>query len=274
MVFMMETSRKILIACLIMAIIALAGVIAFNLMHEQTKTVELFINGTTVEVPVNTNLTNQSEFSTTYVTAKNTTIIALDTNTLTGALASKILSNLIVEHGELQDNGLYKLDKNNIMEMADQLGLEHDDENIKEISIGLKHNNTVNQTVIIAGIDEKEIKDILSSIHWKRGESLNATNETDSSASSPDKTFPFYADDGSITGYYHVGDVVEHYDGLYQLKSNGQWVYIGEAKGSSQNAYNQGYSDAIDDNYNYDDYNYYDNGYDYQPDIETTTGMY
>ena len=56
--------------------------------------------------------------------------------------------------------------------------------------------------------------------------------------SSDEKTYPFYADDGSIVGYYHVGDVVEHYDGLYQLKSNGQWVYIGLSK-NAQHANNQ-----------------------------------
>lgn len=50
-----------------------------------------------------------------------------------------------------------------------------------------------------------------------------------------------------MVGYYHVGDVVEHYDGLYQLKSNGEWVYIGEVEGSSDAAYKRGYDDAMDE---------------------------
>lgn len=271
----MEKTQKIIIIALIAVIIALAGAIGFSLMHEQTKTVELFKNGTTVEVPVSTNLTNQSEIGATYQTTKNTTIFSFDNSNLAGALSSKILSELLVDKGVKQDNGLYKLDKNSIMELGDQLGMEYNEKEIKEITVGIKHNNTVNQSVIIIGVDEKEISDILNSIHWKKGEStaVNATSTEapSSSSSSADKTYPFYADDGSIVGYYHVGDVVEHYDGLYQLKDNGQWVYIGEAKGSSQDAYNQGYSDAVDDSSNNDeDYENYDD-YEYEdPDTENS----
>jgi len=248
----MNNTHKIIIACLIGIIIVLGGAIVGSLMKEPTKTVELFENGTTIDVPASTNLTNHSAFSTTYVTSKNTTIIGVDNNNLVGALASKILSTIIVDKGEKQDNGLYKLDKTSIMELGDQLGQGYDEKNIKEAFVGIKHNNTVNQSVIIIGSDEKEINDILNSTQWKESthssETVNATT-TDSSAptSNEDKTYPFYADDGSIVGYYHVGDVVEHYDGLYQLKSNGEWEYIGEAKGSSQQAYDQGYSDAQDD---------------------------
>jgi len=248
----MNNTHKIIIACLIGVIIVLGGAIVGSLMKEPTKTVELFENGTTIDVPASTNLTNHSAFSTTYVTSKNTTIIGVDNNNLVGALASKILSSIIVDKGEKQDNGLYKLDKTSIMELGDQLGQGYDEKNIKEAFVGIKHNNTVNQSVIIIGSDEKEINDILNSIQWKEGTHSSATvnaTTTDSSAptSNEDKTYPFYADDGSIVGYYHVGDVVEHYDGLYQLKSNGEWVYIGEAKGSSQQAYDQGYSDAQED---------------------------
>ena len=275
----MEKTHKIIIIALVAVIVALAGAIAFSLMHEQTKTVELFKNGTTIEVPVNTNLTNESDIGNTYVTEKNTTVMGIDNDGLAGALVSGVLSKLIVEHGEMQDNGLYKLDKKSIMELNDQLGQDYDEKNIHEVSIGLKHNNTVNQTVIITGTDEQEIKDIMESIHWKKGEQSNVANATktdeSTSTSNDDKTYPFYADDGSIVGYYHVGDVVEHYEGLYQLKSNGEWVYIGEAQGSSQNAYDQGYSDGVDDasTNDYDDYNDYDYDdydYDYEDDEESS----
>lgn len=270
----MNNTQKIIIACLIGIIIVLSGAILGSMLKEPVKTVELFENGTTIEVPSSTNLKSHDEFSTTYVTGKNTTIIGINNNNLVGALASKILSTLIVEKGEKQDNGLYILDENSIMELADQLGQGYDNKNIKEVKIGIKHNNTVNQTVIIIGADEQEINNILDSIQWKQGVQSNTLNasasEVPSSSSSDDKTFPFYADDGSIVGYYHVGDVVEHYDGLYQLKSNGEWVYIGEARGTSQNAYNQGYSDAIDDSsyeetdYSSDSYDAYDDeNYDY-----------
>lgn len=262
----MDNSKKIIIIALIAVIAVLSGLVAMGLMKEPVKTVELIENGTTIEVPSNANLTNKTPLGNTYVTDKNTSVMGLDNSNLAGALASKVLSELIVSHGEMQDNGLYKLDKNSIMELGDQLGRGYDEKNIKEVFVGLKHNNTVNQTVIIVGVDEKEMTDMLKSIDWKRGVPSNATvnatmNSSSSSSSSDEKTYPFYADDGSIVGYYSAGAVVEHYDGLYQLKSNGQWVYIGEAKGSSDRAYNQGYSDGIDDSDDDYDDEYYDDEY-------------
>ena len=172
----MENNHKILIAVLIGIIIILGGAIAGTLLKEPVKTVELFKNGTTVEVPENTHLESQDEFSTTYVTGKNTTIIAVDTNGFVGALASKMLSSLIVEKGEKQDNGLYLLDKSSITEIGDQLGFEYDENNIKDVYVGIKHNNTVNQSIIIIGIDQNEIISILNSIHWKLGLQSNASN--------------------------------------------------------------------------------------------------
>lgn len=251
----MDNTKKIIIACLIGIIIVLSGAILGGFLKEPVKTVELFENGTTVEVPSSTNLTSHDEFSTIYVTGKNTTIIGINNNNLAGALASKILSQLIVEKGEKQDNGLYALDETSIMELADQLGQGYDNKNIKEVKIAIKHNNTVNQSVIIIGSDEQEIINILESIQWKQGVHSDTQDGSESEVQSSfesgdDKTFPLYADDGTIIGYYHVGDVVEHYDGLYQLQSNGEWVCIGEAKGSSQNAYSRGYSDAMDDSSN------------------------
>ena len=174
----MENNHKIIIAVLIGVIIILGGAIAGTLLKEPVKTVELFKNGTTVEVPENTNLKSQDEFSTTYVTGKNTTIIALDNNNFVGALASKMLSTLIVEKGTKQDNGLYLLDKSSITEIGDQLGLEYDENDIKDVYVGIKHNNTVNQSIIIIGIDQNEIISILNSIQWKLGLQSNMTNAT------------------------------------------------------------------------------------------------
>ena len=268
----MENIHKMIIVCLVAVILALGAAIGFTLMKEPVKTVELFKNGTTVEVPESTVLINKTETGSVYKTGKNTTIIGVDNNNLAGALVSKVLSEAIVEVSEKQDNGLYKLDKKSIMEFGDGLGLEYDEIDIKEVYIGIKNNNTVNQTVFIIGIDQQEMVNIMESIHWKAGAQVNSTVVEPSTPQPDEKTYPFYADDGSIVGYYHVGDVVTHYDGLYQLKSNGEWVYIGEAAGASQEAYSQGYSDAIDDSYDdssyyedesYDDY-YYDYG-DYDP---------
>ena len=248
----MNSTQKIIIIALTAIIIALGGAIALNFMNEPVKTVELFENGTTIEVPESTTLKSHENFTTVYVTGKNTTIIGVDNNDIAGAIASKLLSNLIVENGEKQDNGLYKLDKKSIMEIGDELGLGYDEKNIlSEASIGIRHNNTVNQSIIIVGIDDKEIISILNSVEWKMGKQTITAESDDSQSSSTqaseDPTYPFYADDGSIVGYYHVGDVVEHYDGLYQLKSNGEWVYIGEAKGTGEASYDQGYSDAVND---------------------------
>ena len=252
----MENNHKIIIAALIGIIIVLGGAIAGNLLKQPLKTVELFENGTTVEVSEDTNLNSSEEFATTYITGKNTTIFGIDNNNLVGALASKMLSDIIVEKGEMQDNGLYKLDKNSIMELGDQLGQGYDEKNIKESFIAIKHNNTINQSIFVIGVDENEIINIIKSIHWKQGVQSNVTDtgEIESSApeSSDDKTYPFIADDGSVMGYYHVGDTVDYMDNVFQLKSDGSWVIIGESKGTSDNAYSRGYSDAIEDSYDED----------------------
>lgn len=255
----MDKTRTIIIIALIAVIVILSGLIITNFMKEPTKTVELFENGTTIDVPTSTHLENHDELSSTYITGKNTTIIGLDNNDLAGALASKILSGIIVDKGERQDNGLYKLDESSIMEMGDQLGFEYDEDTIGEVYVGIKHNNTVNQTVLIIGNDENEMIDILNSINWKLGlqkdttDTVDATPSSSTSSNEDDKTFPFYADDGSLVGYYHVGDVVEHYGGLYQLNANGEWIYIGEVEGSSEAAYDRGYADAIDETTNDND---------------------
>ena len=274
----MDNTKKIIIVCLVGLILALGAAIGFTLMKEPVKTVELIENGTTVEVPESTILKNHSEVGMVYETEKNTTVMGIDNNNLGGALASKILSGLLVDKGEKQDNGLYKLDKKSIMELGDQLGLEYDENNIKEIYVGIKHNNTVNQTVFIIGADQNEMVSIMDSIHWKKGVQSNNTVNATTTSGSDEKTYPFYADDGSIVGYYHVGDVVEHYDGLYQLKSNGQWVYIGLSK-NAQHANNQvspeddierddedpaDFQDTFEDPY---DIEYEDGG-----NVETTTG--
>ncbi len=238
----MENTHKIIIVALIGIIIVLSGAIAGNLLKQPLKTVELFENGTTVEVSEDTNLKSHEEFATAYITGKNTTIFGINNNNLAGALASKMLSEIIVEKGEMQDNGLYKLDKNSIMELCDQLGQEYDEKNIKESFIGIKHNNTINQSIFVIGSDESEIVNIIKSIHWKLGVQSNVTEpgeiESSTPESSADKTYPFISDDGSIIGYYHVGDTVDYLDNIFQLKSNGSWVIIGESKSASDNAYN------------------------------------
>ena len=249
----MENKKLIIIIALIGVIIVLSGLITTTLLKEPTKTVELFENGTTIEVPVNTALKSHDEFSTIYITEKNTTIIGIDNNNLAGALVTQILSNVIVDAGTKQDNGLYKLDKNSVMEIGDKLGLGYDENNILEGYIGIKHNNTINQSIIIISADEQEIINILNSIHWKQGSPTNATTTAESSTSSTDKTYPFYGGDGSLVGYYHVGDVVEDHDGLYQLQSNGQWVCIGTAASSPSYDYEDDYDDDYDSGYyNYD----------------------
>jgi hypothetical protein len=88
----MENKQKIIIVALIGIIIVLGAAIMGTLLKEPSKTVELFENGTTIEVSADTNLTSHDNFSSTYQTGKNTTIIGIDNNNLAGALASKILS--------------------------------------------------------------------------------------------------------------------------------------------------------------------------------------
>lgn len=172
----MENNHKIIIAVLIGVIIILGGVIMGTLLKEPTKTVELFENGTTIQVSADTELKSHDEFSTTFVTGKNTTIIGVDNNNLVGALASKMLSTLIVEKGEKQDNGLYLLDKSTVMEIGDQLGLGYDENNIRDVYVGIRHNNTVNQSIFVIGIDQNEMINILNSVNWKLGIPSNTTD--------------------------------------------------------------------------------------------------
>lgn len=108
-----------------------------------------------------------------------------------------------------------------------------------------------------------------ATIHF---DSNNTNADSNAASGNGDKTYPFYYDDGSLKGYYHVGDTVEHYDYIYQLQPNGQWVQIGEVSGSGQQGYNNGYSQAVDDmseDYYSDSSSSSDSG---QPSyVETTT---
>ena len=82
----MENIHKIIIVCLVAVILALGVAIGFTLMKEPVKTVELFKNGTTIEVPESTVLINKSEIGNEYQTGKNTTIIGIDNNNFAGAM--------------------------------------------------------------------------------------------------------------------------------------------------------------------------------------------
>lgn len=224
----MENKQKIIIVALIGIIIVLGAAIMGTLLKEPSKTVELFENGTTIEVSADTNLTSHDNFSSTYQTGKNTTIIGIDNNNLAGALASKILSELIVNKGEMQDNGLYKLDKKSIMELGDQLGQGYDENNIKEVFVGIKHNTTVNQTIILIGIDEQEMTNIIKSVNWKLGTttttavSADTSTPTSSESSNSQPTAYAYKSDG--TPMYSQSEVDD-----YMLNKYGMVDYhVGE----------------------------------------------
>jgi hypothetical protein len=237
-VLAMDNTHKIIIVALIGIIIVLGGAMLGTLLKEPSKTVELFENGTTIVVSQNTVLESHDEFSTTYITDKNTSIIGVENNNLVGALASKMLSGLIVENGELQDNGLYKLDKKSIIQISDQLGLEHDESKIKEAYVAIKHNNTVNQTIIIMGMDEQEIISIMNSIHWKQGIQSNITNSTEignfTPSSGSDTAVPQIADEGSADDDY-IMDYDDEVDDSYDdYESDSSSSDIGSSSSSSQ----------------------------------------
>ena len=274
----MERIYKIIIICLVAAIIAIGGAIAMTLMKEPVKTVELFENGTTVEVPETAKLQANNATANTYLTDKNTTVMGIDNADPAGAALSMVISKAIADKGVRMGNGLYKLDKKSLMELSDEFALGYDEKSVEGVVVGVMHNNTINQSVIVFGSDEKEMVSVLDSIQWKKGIQSNATlNAT--AASSDDKTFPFYADDGSIIGYYHVWDVVSHYDGLYQLQPNGEWVYIGPnnnavSQDHSANTDDSDYDDQSGDDFHEDYGDEYDidlEGDDYEPYIETTS---
>ncbi|MGN0177245.1 MAG: hypothetical protein ACI389_05390 [Methanobrevibacter sp.] len=247
----MDKTQKIIIICLIGLIIALTGGVAFSLMQEPIMTIELFDKGTTVEVPESTIFKNQDECSITYLTSKNTTIMGIDKSNPAGELVSKALSNL-TKNGEKQENGLYKLDKKNMMKMADKLGKSYDKNNLKDVYICVKNNNTINQTVIVIGIDEQEMTTILDSIHWKRGNVITAASKTSSEVSSSSNTGNSQSSsDNKTVPEYYLFFVNE--DTQNNVNDNYYYYY--------DNSYSDDYENGYDDVYE-DDYEDYDDSYD------------
>lgn len=125
-------------------------------------------------------------------------------------------------------------------------------------------NNTTGETFLIESFngDNETVDHIAESIKWGKKvnfttEKVNVTanasaNNTNSSQSGDSqKTYPFYGDTGDLIGYYHVGDTVSFKDYIFQLQSNGEWVMVGEAQGTDQQASDSGYdSDSEDANSN------------------------
>lgn len=111
-------------------------------------------------------------------------------------------------------------------------------------------NNDTHDNIIVISKDKNIVSHIVDSIRW--GNKTSSTNSTAAVSQSSgndnnDVTYPFIAEDGSVLGYYHVGDTREYKDMIFQLKSNGEWVQIGEVSGSAQQGFESGYNSAVDD---------------------------
>ena len=186
----MEKNKKIIIITIVAAILIIAAgaYVAFNMNGYEKKTIEIFENGTSLEVPSNVELTNRSEVAVSFADANNTTMVfgfryddaenPLNVNEFVEKLVDAVIYNL-TDKAELQDNGVFKLSAEERKKMAAQNGINtKDKDDAKDLYIGILKNESLNQTIIIASEDEQYVVDMMDSIKWKAS-LKTASNETD-----------------------------------------------------------------------------------------------
>lgn len=265
----MENKKIIIIGILAVILCILIGLLLGTLTKNvEYERIEIVSNGTSIEIPTD-NATYNGEINETGCrqwTFKQGTLMTFNSEEainarglsgLGGALSIKEIKDLIINHFEKKETidgfTVYTID-------ADTLNID----GRNTIYVIETSNETTHDNIIIATDNIDVTLHMAKSIQYKTAD--NIQNESDNMNNAPaEKTYPFYGDDGSIVGYYHVGDTIEYCDAILQLQSNGQWVQIGEATGSNSNGYDRGYNDAINDmNYedeDYEDYYYDDDSY-------------
>ncbi len=169
----METKNIAIILILICVICGMSFLIAQKLLEEPYKQVELFKNGTRINVPESSILENYTGITTIYKTEKNTTIMGIDSSGF-GGLASGIMVSLIEDNSKLE-NGYYYISKDNAINIANKLGESYDESTVHEGYVKIINNKTLNQTIIIIGADKGEIEKIVNSIVWMAGSKVNVT---------------------------------------------------------------------------------------------------
>jgi len=243
----MDNKKIIIIVLLTIILIALCSYIAYTMLTPQTNYTSLTINesGTILEIPDDMKVQSNNTYSNILVLANDNTIIVIfnsqDKNMVDAMNFASIKNPIFGSNFE----------GNTTIKDPTLAG-----SNLKgECNIIFTGNDTTHDNIIVVSSETDIVNHIINSIKW--GNKTTATTEepvTQTTPTSQDKTYPFTADDGSIMGYYHVGDTVEYMDNIFQLQSGGSWKVIGETTGSSDRAYSSGYSDAVDDMEYEDDY--------------------
>lgn len=241
----MEKKNIIIIGILIVIICILIGAIFVTLTNSVNyERIEIVPNGTSIEIP-----TNQAQYigdteGIKFWNWSNGALITYNsqegsnTNELSGALGFYAIKELIKTGNSENIDGftIYKLDGNK---------LSH---NIKTNTNGEFYcihlvNDTTHDNIIICCKDKNIAIHIAKSIQYKTVTFASTNDKTvNSTTSSPSKTFPVYADDGTLIGYFAPGSIVHpspnddsyivNSDGSLSLYSRGNDYYDNSADDS------------------------------------------
>ena len=190
-------NKKIIIGLVLAIVIACAATayIALDMMDYEKKTVEIFENGTSMEVPATLELTNRTEDIVNFDDKENTTHIVgfryddsenfLNINGIVESIVDEYIHN-VTDKAELQDNGVFKLSADQRKKIAAQSGINiKDKDDAKDLYIGILKNESLNQTIIVVSENEQYVVDMMdsiewkaSSIKWKASSKERVTNET------------------------------------------------------------------------------------------------
>lgn len=140
-------------------------------------------------------------------------------NELSGALGFYAIKELIKTGNSEKIDGytVYKLDGS---ELSDSVKTN---ENGEFYCIHLV-NDTTHDNIVICCKDKNIAIHMAKSIQYKTGNSISHDNNAvNSSTNSPSKTFPVYADDGTLIGYFAPGSIVHPSpnDDSYIVNSDG-----------------------------------------------------
>ena len=183
-------NKKIIIGLVLAIVIACAATayIALDMMDYEKKTVEIFENGTSMEVPATLELTNRTEDSVNFDDKENTTHIVgfryddsenfLNINGIVESIVDEYIHN-VTDKAELQDNGVFKLSADQRKKIAAQSGINiKDKDDTKDLYIGILKNESLNQTIIVVSENEQYVVDMMDSIEWKASSKESVNNET------------------------------------------------------------------------------------------------
>ena len=187
-------------------------------------------------------------------------------NELSGALGFYAIKELIKTGNSEKIDGytVYKLDGS---ELSDSVKTN---ENGEFYCIHLV-NDTTHDNIVICCKDKNIAIHMAKSIQYKTGNSISHDNNAvNSSTNSPSKTFPVYADDGTLIGYFAPGSIVHPSpnDDSYIVNSDGSLSLY-----SRGNDYYDNSADDLDEDTDTSSNSDSDNGGSDSPDssLETVT---